>query len=118
VTHPDVLGREASGNPSESFSFGGTLPGAARIVAVRPMLDRAYESLNVEAILPSGMHTPLLRLRGPRPQWHRRYWLEEPVELAAGSKIEVRVTPLPDYSEEPKATKGFMLQVILDYVPQ
>jgi hypothetical protein len=127
-TDPPPSGRElrsfpidppkATGNPGESFSFAGTLPGAARIVAVRPTLDRAYESVTVEAILPSGMRTPLLRLRGPRPQWPRRYWLEEPVELAAGSKIEVRVTPLSDYSEEPKASRRFPLQVILDSVPQ
>ena len=118
AAHSDVLGREATGNPSESSSFAGTLPGAARIVALRPMLDRAYESLIVEAILPSGMRTPLLRLHGPRPQWPRRYWLEGPVALAGDTKIEVRVTPLSDYSEEPKAAKRFMLQVILDYVPQ
>ena len=127
-TDPPLSGRElesftigpaqATSNPSESSGFAGTLPGAARIVALRPMLDRAYESLIVEVILPSGRHAPLLRLHGPRPQWPRRYSLEEPVELAGGTKIEVRVTPLSDYSEEPKATKRFMLQVILDYVPQ
>ena len=109
---------KAAGDPSESATFAGTLPGAVRLVAIRPMLDRAYESLDVEVLLPSGTHTPLLRLHGPRPQWPRRYWLEEPVELAAGSKIEGRVTPLSDYSEEPKAIKRFPLQLILDYVPQ
>lgn len=127
-TDPPPSGRElesfpigpahAASNPSESSSFAGTLPGAARIVALRPMLDRAYELLNVEAILPSGMRTPLLRLHGPRPQWPRRYWLEEPVELAGGTKIEMRVTPLSDYSEEPRATQRSPLQVILDYVPR
>ena len=65
------------------------------------MLDRAYESLNVDAITPSGTSVPLLRLHGPRPQWFRRYWLQEPVELASGSKIAVTVVPLPDYSDEP-----------------
>ena len=109
---------KAIGNPSESFSFAGTLPGPARIVALRPMLDRAYESLNVDAVLPSGTRTPLLRLHAPRPQWPRRYWVEEPVELTAGTKVEVRVTPLSDYSEEPQASRRFMLQVILDYIPQ
>jgi hypothetical protein len=126
-TDPPPSGRElqsfaidppnAAGDASGSPTFAGTLSGAARIVALRPMLDRAYESLNVDAITPSGTHVPLLRLHGPRPQWLQRYWLQEPVELASGSKIEVRVTPLSDYSEEPKVTKEFRLQVALDYVP-
>jgi len=98
-------------------NFEGTLPKAARVVALRPMLDRAYESVNIDAITPSGTHLPLLRLHGPRPQWFERYWLQEPVELASGSKITVSVTPLADYSDEPKATREFPLQVILDYVP-
>jgi hypothetical protein len=98
-------------------SFGGTLPKAARIVALRPMLDRAYESLSIDVITPSGKRVPLLRLHGPRPQWFQRYWLQEPVELASGSTITVKVTPLADYSDEPKATRQFPLQVFLDYIP-
>ena len=107
----------AAGDPTAALNFGGTLPNAGRIVALRPMLDRAYESLNVDAITPSGTSVPLLRLHGPRPQWFQRYWLQEPVELASGSKIAVTVVPLPDYSEEPPATRQFALQVALDYVP-
>jgi len=109
---------KGDGNASGYSAFAGTLSGAARIVALRPMLDAAYESLDVEAITSSGAHVPLLRLRGPRPQWLRRYWLEEPVEVPSGSKIQVHVTPLLDYSDEPKTTKRFPLQVVLDYVPQ
>jgi mono/diheme cytochrome c family protein len=126
-TDPPPSGRELqslaidppkdTGTPAGSTTFGGPLPKAARIVALRPMLDRAYESLSVDAITPSGTNVPLLRLRGPRPQWFRRYWLQEPVELASGSKIEVRVTPLSDYSDEPRVTGRFPLQVVLDYIP-
>ena len=81
------------------------------------MLDRAYQSLNVDAITPSGADLPLLRLRGPQPQWFRRYWLQKSLEIPAGSKITVHVTPLPDYSDQPKVTRQFPLQVVLDYVP-
>src|SRR6266566_2377739 len=107
----------SSGSSISGGGFGGTLPGPARIVALRPMLDRAYESLNIDAITPSGATVPLLRLHGPRPQWFQRYWLQQPVELASGTKITVRLTPLPDYSDEPKAARQFPLQVVLDYVP-
>jgi hypothetical protein len=109
---------EGAGDASGSSTFAGTLPGSARIVALRPMLDRAYDSLSVDAITPSGARVPLLRLRGPRPQWFRRYWLRDPVELASGSQINVGITPLSDYSDEPKVTTRFRLQVALDYVPQ
>ncbi len=126
-TEPPPSGRElqsfaidspkSAGNAGASAPFENTLPKAARIVALRPMLDRAYESLSVDAITPSGATVPLLRLRGPRPQWFQRYWLQEPVELASGSKIAVHVTPLADYSDEPVVTRKFPLQLVLDYVP-
>ena len=126
-TDPPPSGRElesfafdapkAGGAANAASSFGGALPKAARILALRPMLDRAYTSVEVDAITPSGATVPLLRLHGPRPQWFERYWLQEPVELAAGAKITVRVTPLADYSDEPPITRQFPLQLVLDFVP-
>jgi hypothetical protein len=107
---------KAAGDPRGLASFGGALPGAARIVALRPMLDRAYQSVNIDAITPSGEDVPLLRLRGPQPQWFRRYWLQKPVEVPTGSRVTVRVTPLPDYSDAPKVTRQFPLQIALDYI--
>jgi hypothetical protein len=111
-----VDSQKSAGDPSGS-SFGGMVPKAARIVALRPMLDRAYQSLDIDAITPSGTDVPLMRLHGPRPQWVQRYWLQKPVELASGTKIAVHVSPLPDYSDEPTVTRKFPLQVVLDYVP-
>jgi hypothetical protein len=114
---PLKAGGEGSGSNVAAAILGGTLPKAARIVALRPMLDRAYESLSVDAITPSGTKVPLLRLRGPRPQWFERFWLQESLELASGSRIEVHLTPLADYSDEPAVTRRFPLEVTLDYVP-
>ena len=51
---------EAAGSPSGAVTFGSALPKAARIVALRPMLDRAYESLSVDAITPSGAEVPAI----------------------------------------------------------
>ena len=126
-TDPPASGREmesfaidapkAGGDASGSAKFGGVLPKSGRIIALRPMLDRAYEAVNIDAVTPSGKEVPLLRLHGPRPQWFQRYWLQEPVELAAGTKIAVSVTPLADYEDEPKVTRVFPLQVVLDYIP-
>jgi hypothetical protein len=116
IDAPKAAG-DANASATPSASFGSALPNPARIVAIRPMLDRAYTSVDVDAIAPSGAAVPLLRLRGPRPQWLQRYWLQEPVELAAGAKIAVRVTPLADYSDEPPVTRHFPLQIVLDYAP-
>ncbi len=104
-TDPPASGRElqsftidppkVAGDPSGASTVAGTLPVPARIVALRPMLDRAYESVNVDAIAPSGTRVPLLVLHGPRPQWLRRDWVQEPGDLASGSKIDgACITPL------------------------
>jgi hypothetical protein len=99
-------------------SFGGALPAGARIVAVRPSLDRVYGEFTVQAITPTGVNVPLLRLRNPRPEWRRRYWLAQPVEIPAGSRIEVIATPPSAYIELTGAQlmKTYPLQVALDFV--
>jgi hypothetical protein len=95
------------------------LPGAGRVHALRPILDKAYENVDIVAITPAGKQISLLKLRGPRPQWLRRYWLQEAIELPGGTAIEARFRPLGDYSDEPKASvDGARLQVDVDYLPQ
>jgi hypothetical protein len=98
----------------DSLSF--TLPVHARLLALRPMFDVPYELLTVDAVAPEGTRTPLLALRGAWPQWFRRYWLQEPVEIAVGSRIEVRVAPFPAHADEPKVPARFSRQIALDYV--
>jgi hypothetical protein len=128
-TDPPASGRElqsvVTGEKTASSESGGVqslkaaLPSAGRVYALRPMLDRAYDSVDIVAITPNGKQMALLKLRGPRPQWFRRYWLQEAIELPGGSAIEARVTPLGDASDEMKASVDrFPLQVAVDYVPQ
>lgn len=116
-TNPPASGRELQAftiDPPKS----GNIAAAAQIVAVRPMLDRPYAALSIEAITPAGMHVPLIALHGPRPQWFRRYWLQQPVALPSGSEIIVNAMPLLDDSGEPKATSRFPLQIAFDYIAQ
>jgi hypothetical protein len=94
------------------------LTNTMRVLAVRPLLDRAYESVNIDAVTPEGKQLKILHLNGPRPQWPRRYWLQQPVELPSGTQVTVNLKPLSDYSEEPKLNKPVPLQVSLDYVLQ
>jgi hypothetical protein len=99
-------------------AFGGSLAVKARVVAVRPSLDRVYGAFAVQAITPSGARKTLLKLRMPRPEWRRRYWLAEPIELPAGTRIEVTTTPPSAYIDLTGAQfmKTYPLQAALDFV--
>jgi len=114
----------AAGGEIQSLSIAGpagqgNLPVKARVLALTPSLDRVYGSLTVQAVTPAGVKVPLLKLRVPRPEWRRRYWLEEPIEIAAGSRIEVTTTPAPSYVDLSGARflKTYPLEVALDFVP-
>jgi hypothetical protein len=99
-------------------SFGGPLPTGGRIVALRPMVDDAYETMDITAVTESGRKVPLLKLRNPRPEWPRRYWLVDPVELPPNTKIEVATTPGdPDVGPLGKQEQ-FPLQVGIDIIAQ
>jgi hypothetical protein len=99
-------------------TFDGTLTTAGRLVALRPMVDDAYETVDINAVSASGKKVPLLKLRNPRPEWPRRYWLVDPIELPANTKIEVSTTPGdPDVGPLGKQEE-FALQIGLDVVPQ
>ncbi len=130
-TDPPASGREiqalvidppgvATSETPQTRTFNGTVANAVRIVSLRPSLDRVYGTFEVHAVTLSGTRVPLLLLRAPRPEWRRRYWLAEPVELPAGSRIEITVTPPPEFMDLSAARlmKGYPLQVALDFVPQ
>ncbi|MGE0451285.1 MAG: hypothetical protein AB7Q29_17060 [Vicinamibacterales bacterium] len=102
----------------EPTTFSGTLAKAGRVIAVRPMLDEAYANVEVTAIAASGRKVPLLKLRNARPEWPRRYWLVDPVELPANTKIEVSLVPGDPDTGPLVKPEGFPLQVALDIVPQ
>jgi hypothetical protein len=104
----------ATGNETRTLSA--VLPTNARIVALRPMVDMAYASVNVDAFTSDGQHVPLLMLRGPRAEWVRRYWLEHPVDLSTGSRVDATFTPFRVDADEPTPSRRLPLQLALDYV--
>lgn len=73
--------------------FTAPLTAAGRVVAVRPQVDTVYSTMEVTAVTPSGQRLPLIKLHAARPEWPRRYWLDQPVTVPAGSTIEVKGTP-------------------------
>jgi len=111
-TTPPAAGREIQ------TAFSGTLSTRALILAVRPSLDQAYGAFTVQAVTPAGARVPLLKLRTPRPEWRRRYWLAQPVELPPGTRIEVIATPPSAFVDLPgvPSIKAYPLEVALDFV--
>ncbi len=102
----------------EALTFSGALPGGGRVLALRPQVDQPYLSVAIDAVTGAGRRVPLLKLRGARPEWPRRYWLTDPVELPAGTKIEVKLVPGDPNSGPLTAPVKSPLQISLDYVPQ
>ena len=127
LTDAPVSGRElqalaingpTSGEAPEKHTFSGALKTAARVVAIRPSFDQAYQTVDVHAVLQGGRKVPLLQLRSAQPQWYRRYWLAEPIELPAGAKVEIVATPAPPDEFAIPIPQRYPLQVNLDYVAQ
>jgi hypothetical protein len=113
-----IDGPKSSGDNAGPRTFSGALATAGRVVALRPMLDDAYSVVEINAVSASGRKVPLLKLRDARPEWPRRYWLADPVELPANAKIEVTMQPGdPDIGPLGKPEE-FALQIGLDVVPQ
>ena len=105
-----------AGEPTPTFGSALTMPG--RVLAIRPLVDQPYAAIEISAIAASGRRVPLLKLRGIRPEWPRRYWLADPVELPKGTRIEI-TTKAGDPDSGPLAPPvKSPLQFALDIVPQ
>lgn len=108
----------ATPSSSEATSFSGALKTGARLLALRPSFDQSYREATVDAVLPNNRRVTVMKLRSPQPLWYRRYWLTEPIELPAGTKLEVKAVPAPVDEFAPPVAKRYPLQVTLDYVVQ
>lgn len=114
-----VQGPDTQTDSPETVTYGGTtLESNARVVSLRPSFDRAYAAVSFEGVLADGRRVPLLSLNAAQPMWYRRYWLQEPIELPAGTKIEVTATPAPPDEFAIPVAQRYPLQVGIDYVPQ
>ena len=100
------------------LSFSATTRASARVLAIRPQIDRAYSSIEITAVVASGRRVPLLKLHSAQPQWPRRYWLVDPVTLPSGTTIEVTGTPGDSDDAPPMKALSVPLQIAIDLVPQ
>jgi len=74
---------------NQVVTFGHTFADDVRAVAVSPDSVPPNISLQVEAVRPDGSRTPMIRIN-TRADWDRRYWFEQPLALARGTKVEVK----------------------------
>jgi hypothetical protein len=72
----------------KSFSFTRTIDQDVQAYAIDPAQVPDDVSLQMEAVMPDGRRTPLLRLV-TRADWTRRYWLNTPLALPKGTRIDV-----------------------------
>jgi hypothetical protein len=69
-----------------------TLPGAVEILSLLPRVEAPLHSFFAVAVLPDGARRSLIRLREPDPAWPRAFWLEEPLSLPKGARIELTLS--------------------------
>jgi hypothetical protein len=98
------------GTTAAPMSIGG------RVLALRCLVDQPYFSVEITATSPSGKKTSLLKLRGPRPEWPRRYWLVDPIDLPAGSQVQITTTALENDNGPLGPKVESPLQAALDFV--
>jgi hypothetical protein len=87
----------------ERLTFSRTLTEDVKALAVRPEALTTVVGVQVEAILPDGSRVPLVR-GTLRPQWAQRYWLDRPLAIPKGSRIDVTLTPGGDDLQPPAAS--------------
>lgn len=87
-----------------------TLREGVEVLAVLPRVETNLSSFLVEAVLPDGATRALIRLREPRPDWPRTFWLEEPLSLPKDTRI--RLTLVSPDEESLKAPHSFLLDVV------
>lgn len=79
-------------------------------IAFWPEPAAAGASVRIDTVAPSGARAHVATL-SPRAGWERRYWLKEPMELAAGTTLEV--TPTWPAEAKPPASGTTLIGVDL-----
>jgi hypothetical protein len=75
----------------ERFAFRRVLTEDARAVAIYPETGLNNASVKVVATRPDKTRADLIAFH-PRPDWSRRYWFREPIQLPRGTTVEVTVS--------------------------
>ena len=107
---------------SGEFRRSQTLEQDMDLLAVLPEIDLPSSNLQVEVVRPDGTRSPMLLLRGYDPAWPTRYWMQNPLSLPRGSRVEVTAVLKPGASDTgaPSLLAGTGLdasvRLLLDFV--
>jgi hypothetical protein len=100
---PVSTSREPKAGADGNVTFERTLDRDVQLLAIRPDGLPPNISVQVTGVLPDGTQVPIIRLK-TRPDWVRRYWMDRPLTLPRGSKIEVAANLAnPDRLLDPSA---------------
>ncbi len=119
----DVASAPVTSKGSEPLSFSRTVSEDLQALALSPDRTLSNVSLQVDAVSPAGVRTPVIRL-AVRPNWTRRYWFDQSLAWPRGTRIEVVAvldgadgllppagTPIP-----PQLVDGSPVRVLFDVV--
>ena len=60
------------------------------MLAVYPTAAAAGATITIDAIPEGGLHAALIEFT-PRRGWERRYWLDAPIDLPRGTRLQTSV---------------------------
>ena len=104
---------EATAGSELDVTFVQTLDRDVALLAMIPDIDAGPSAVQVLAIHADGRREPVIRLAQPRPQWRTRHWLDTPMALEKGSRLEVAAT----YPARGTVATTQSLRFTLDVVP-
>ena len=70
-------------------------------LAILPEIEVEAKDVQVVAVTPDGTRVPMLFLREPDTAWPTRYWFDTPIDLPAGTMIEVNAVLHPGADHTP-----------------
>lgn len=102
------------------MTFTGEVGEAVSALSILPEVAIEARDVQVVAVLPGGARVPMLFLREPDTAWPTRYWFDDPIDLPAGSTIEVNAVlhPGADQSTGPSlfgADPSAPIRLVVDY---
>lgn len=89
-------------------------------LAILPEVAIEARDVRVVALTPEGTRLPMLFLREPDTAWPTRYWFDAPIELPAGSTIEIDAVLHPGAGQAPGlslvgADAAAPIRLVIDY---
>jgi hypothetical protein len=88
LTAIPIASPPVTASAGSTFAFSQSFEADAELLAVEPDQVPPNVTLRVEAVRPDGSRAAVARFTA-RPDWDRRYWLEQPLVLPRGTRIEV-----------------------------